>query len=580
MNKFYHSFSKGLLALVAILMVFAGQAQEYPSLTITSGDIIMEQTDQVTPIAEFRDSIGDLVTVKIKWHTEPGYLGKVSKDGNLIPNHAGEGFLIAKYGELRDTVNLKVNGTLKGNDDDDEYPKVKIIPGSIKVEIGDSVELNAFYIDTSGVKIDTFFSWSVEPPELGEFPVDTVSIFYTGEIGNGMIIATLGELADTIKLRVIENKEKPNNGNNGNNGKQMTIIPGDTVVYIGTSSMQYSATYKTNGNKHQNAEMIWSISDEEIATIDSFGLVTLTGETGMVLISATYSNFRASTELLVIDSTIDLNVNTISVHRVLPNGNELKAKTFKEGESYKIGGLPFPLNMLNGGMIHFPFGCIDEDIKIYMFIPEVYANINGDSINVLLDEGIINGVEFHVKPVDSVEISENYYFNIPINLSLVYKRDLLDSLGISPDSLDVFFAENTGFIQADDKVAIDTARNRIYAKIEHFSTIVVRQKSFQTFINEFEKAEEEILSVYPNPFNTITKILFNVDEKSEISLAIYNLYGQKVKQLVNEERPMGKHTVFWNGNNEAGSSVTNGIYFFRIIVDGKEAQVKRIVLNR
>ena len=43
---------------------------------------------------------------------------------------------------------------------------------------------------------------------------------------------------------------------------------------------------------------------------------------------------------------------------------------------------------------------------------------------------------------------------------------------------------------------------------------------------------------------------------------------------------MGTHTVIWNGDNEVGSSATNGIYFCRIIIDGKETQVKRVILHR
>ena len=37
-----------------------------------------------------------------------------------------------------------------------------------------------------------------------------------------------------------------------------TIEPGDTVVYVGTDPILYTAVYKTNGNKHQDAEHIWS----------------------------------------------------------------------------------------------------------------------------------------------------------------------------------------------------------------------------------------------------------------------------------------------------------------------------------
>ena len=116
---------------------------------------------------------------------------------------------------------------------------------------------------------------------------------------------------------------------------------------------------------------------------------------------------------------------------------------FKDGKFSSYSNF---CSRLNAGMIHFPFGCIDEDIVIYMFIPEEYADVDDDTAEVTFSEDIITGVKFSVKPAGSDDIVEPYYFLIPINLRLVYKRDLLDSLNIEPENLDVFFAENTEFI--------------------------------------------------------------------------------------------------------------------------------------
>ncbi|NOR73950.1 MAG: T9SS type A sorting domain-containing protein [Draconibacterium sp.] len=588
MNKFYSLISKSLLILFIILMAFVVHGQEYPKLEVDALDIELDPGEvyQLPNVANyFTDSESEPTTVSIKWITEPGYLGKVDKDGVLTTGHPGEGYLIAKYKDARDSIKLVVTGTPKNDDDDDdeyeedEYPKVKVIPGSIKVEVGDSVELRAFYINELDEKEDTFFTWSVSPEELGKFPFDTVSMFYAEKIGYGTITATLGDLADTIKLTVIENKHKPKYDNRE---KQLIIVPGDTVVYAGAGLIQYTATYKLNGNKLDDIEIKWNVSNVDIATIDELtGLLTLTGQTGMVIVSATYNDFKVFVELLVVDPGADLIVNTISIHRVLPNGNELKARTFKEGESYKIGGLPFPLNILNAGMIHFPFGCISEDIVIYMFIPEEYAEIDEDKNEVYFEDEVINGVKFSVKPVGSDEIVEPYKFDKNIVLSLVFKHGLLNSLGVTPENLDVFFASNTGFIKdGSENVVVDTVKNKIYAEIEHFSTIVVRQKSAETIAKEFARNFDELLSVFPNPFNTSTSILYKVAENSKINLTIYNLFGQKIRELVNEDKLEGTHSVVWDGRDENGSLATNGLYFCRIVKNEKETQMKRIIINR
>jgi len=577
-----------LLLIAGLFLAFNATSQ---SLKITSGDVTLDPEATETVTAIFTDSSGDtLDDAKIKWHTEPGYLGKVNKENELIANHPGEGYLIARYQDYRDSVNLVVNGTPKNDDDDheeieDDYPKVKIVPSSLRVEISDSVELRAFYIESTGMKVDTTFTWSVEPIEIGTFPDSSKSMLYSADMpGTGMVIATLGELADTVKISVYEStakKEKKEKEEHGNKGKQLTIEPGDMTVYTGHESILYSADYKTNGIKHQDAEFLWSVSDTMIANIDENGLLTLTGETGMTLVKANYSNFVAAVELLVVDSTVDLNVNTISIRRVLPNGNELHPKYFKEGESYKIGGLPYPLNILNAGMLHFPFGCISEDINIFMFIPEEYAEMNDDSTEVDFSEEIITGVKFSVVPAGSDTIVEPYEFNVPVLLKLVYKRGLLDSLGVDPQDLNVFFAENTGFVEVGDGFAtVDTARNRIYASIEHFSTIVVKAAESTTRIDDLEPEPDNLFEVYPNPFSTSTNIEFSLDKKADVQLSIFNMFGQQVKVLVNSEMPAGKHKIRWNGIKENGSPATTGIYLCRFIKNGEVSNVKRLVINR
>jgi hypothetical protein len=69
---------------------------------------------------------------------------------------------------------------------------------------------------------------------------------------------------------------------------------------------------------------------------------------------------------------------------------------------------------------------------------------------------------------------------------------------------------------------------------------------------------------YPNPFNPQTVIEYSLPQKSHVTIAVYNVLGQRVKILKDELEEAGYKTVTWDGKDETGSEVASGIYFYRI----------------
>jgi len=84
---------------------------------------------------------------------------------------------------------------------------------------------------------------------------------------------------------------------------------------------------------------------------------------------------------------------------------------------------------------------------------------------------------------------------------------------------------------------------------------------------------------YPNPFNPTTTINYSLKERSKVSLNIFNIKGQKVKQLVSEQLSAGQHTVIWNGRDDNGKSVSSGIYFYKLKTDYYEKTRKMILMK-
>ena len=95
--------------------------------------------------------------------------------------------------------------------------------------------------------------------------------------------------------------------------------------------------------------------------------------------------------------------------------------------------------------------------------------------------------------------------------------------------------------------------------------------------NTIIKLKDHILQNYPNPFNPTTTINYTLKEDSKVSLNIYNIKGQKVKELVSEQLSAGKHSVVWDGTDDNSKSVSSGIYFYKMITDNYE-KTKRMIL--
>ena len=69
---------------------------------------------------------------------------------------------------------------------------------------------------------------------------------------------------------------------------------------------------------------------------------------------------------------------------------------------------------------------------------------------------------------------------------------------------------------------------------------------------------------YPNPFTGITTITYTLAQPSTMVMEVFNINGNKVKTLQEESLPAGKYTTHWDGTNDAGQQLPNGIYLYRL----------------
>ncbi len=87
---------------------------------------------------------------------------------------------------------------------------------------------------------------------------------------------------------------------------------------------------------------------------------------------------------------------------------------------------------------------------------------------------------------------------------------------------------------------------------------------------------------YPNPFNPSTQIRYTIGHSGQVSLDVYNVLGQHVRSLVNAIQPIGTYELEWDGKDNIGTTVSTGVYFYKITVttNGERAftETKKLML--
>ncbi|MFC1489664.1 T9SS type A sorting domain-containing protein [Candidatus Latescibacterota bacterium] len=82
---------------------------------------------------------------------------------------------------------------------------------------------------------------------------------------------------------------------------------------------------------------------------------------------------------------------------------------------------------------------------------------------------------------------------------------------------------------------------------------------------------------YPNPFNPNTIIEFELNRAADVKLTIYNILGQSIRELINNEYNTGRFSVLWDGRDNGGMFVSSGLYFYRLQA-GQYAETKKMLL--
>ena len=74
--------------------------------------------------------------------------------------------------------------------------------------------------------------------------------------------------------------------------------------------------------------------------------------------------------------------------------------------------------------------------------------------------------------------------------------------------------------------------------------------------------------VSPNPFQSSVTIKFELNHRLKTQLEVYDSSGKLLAKLMNEEKEPGSYFISWDGKSTSGDTVADGLYYFRMTVNG------------
>jgi len=200
-----------------------------------------------------------------------------------------------------------------------------------------------------------------------------------------------------------------------------------------------------------------------------------------------------------------------------------------------------------------------------IFANRIYGK-SGDLFGNDIPNLRVNGSEgaANETSMDIIESRGNF------NVSFAFKNDGTDATGgwrTYPSGAKLFYL-GFGFESINDSLS-SVKRDVLFSRVYNWFTGQTSVPFENMTIQDFELQQN-----YPNPFNAATKISFYVPEKSRVKIKVYNLIGEYILTLVNDELETGLYTI-----NFDASKLSSGIYFYKLETENKSITRKMVLLK-
>ena len=386
--------------------------------------------------------------------------------------------------------------------------------------------------------------------------------------GKGTMLKTTdsGKSWQKIDLNIDNDLNVITNRNLFNVSSHTIAVAGDRVFAISQDGGKTWSIQKSPYN-YTTLDKGFSIYVDILLSFDPDSSLILGTNDGHIVYSTNFGNTWQDT--LLFDSKIiaaNFGLYNRSLYGAKETGSRVLAASAskyargdivdKEWEKYNIG-IYVPWQNINSGAFAYDYEFLVGDGGEFAATPLLLRKLNDTTWTNLsqnLDIGFfpnkIKDLAFSVlilgkygKMFQSMDFGDTWKeLSTPVNISL---NDV------------AFYGPEIGYAVGDSGTILYTSNGGVTAVEGNQTNVPV----------SFELAQN-----FPNPFNPVTTIRYQLQKTGFVTLKVYDLIGREVATLVNEEKPAGRYEVKFDGTN-----LSSGIYFYRIRA-GNFIDTKKFVL--
>ena len=115
------------------------------------------------------------------------------------------------------------------------------------------------------------------------------------------------------------------------------------------------------------------------------------------------------------------------------------------------------------------------------------------------------------------------------------------------------------------------------ANATYYQAIVADWIPSLTGYNTLEKAGSSV-NIFPNPFTSNTNISLQIDKRSQVSMVVFDMNGQKLFTIAEDILNAGLYQYTWDARTDSGAQLLKGVYFIKISVNGC-SEMRKVILN-